>query len=164
VEEDRGSPLFWVVALTLLITFGGWAIRSLVVELTKDENPEQVLTSSKPDADPSESSPSAEEEAPPDEPMIGLPQVALDSLDERLEPTKGQLFISSNVVSRVSIVPISGEAGSRTTTMIGSTPINAHYLPDGVYEVKLVALSTGRAKRTRVRIDAGEVSRVELNF
>ena len=164
VEEDRGSPLVWVVALTLLIIFGGWAIRILVIELTRDGSPEQVLTTSRPGADPSELPPSAEEGATPDEPIIGLPPIELDSMDERLEPTQGQLFISSNVKSRVSIVPISSEDGSRTTTMIGSTPINAHYLADGVYEVKLVALSTGRAQRTKVRINAGEVSRVELNF
>lgn len=162
VEEERGSPMIWVAALTILITVGGWATWQLIVGLTKNSSPEQVLTIPQSELEPGGMAPDGEEGV--GEQTIGLPPMDMNSLDERLAPTQGQLNIISNLKSQVSVLPISDESGSNTETWIGSTPIDAHYLPDGVYEVRLVALSTGRAKRTRVRIDAGKVSKVELNF
>ncbi|MFT4979356.1 MAG: hypothetical protein ACI8S6_005266, partial [Myxococcota bacterium] len=153
-EEERGSPLIWLIAITILITVGGWAVYVLVKDLawspqdlyqlsTTDELPSETTT---PDGTLSgEVAPVVEAVTPEGAAAIGIPQEGVSgaSLDERLEPTEGRLRIVSDRKSRVYI------NGERK----GTTPIESLVLDAGVYDVRLVALSTGRAKRVQARVD-----------
>jgi len=172
-EEERGSPLIWVAAVTILVTVGGWAGYVLVKDLAwsnpnlavlttpevvgpedvvpEDVVPEDVVPE---DVVPEDVAPTAELAEPTI--GIGLPGSSGEdgTLEERLDPTQGRLRVISDRKSRVYI----------NNERMGTTPIESLVLETGVYDVRLVALSTGRSKWVRARVDAGKVIQVELNF
>lgn len=183
-EDERGSPIIWLVAISILIGVGGSAIYVLVKDLavappafgellqrgnntetTPPPEPGPDATAPAPEpVDPDATAPEAA--PPPDEPDasgpdatepqvgIGLPTEGLGTLEERLDPTMGRLRIISDRKSRVYI----------DNKRIGTTPIDNLSLAAGVYDVKLVALTSGRSQMVRARVDAGKVLQVELNF
>ena len=68
--------------------------------------------------------------------------------------TIGKLMITTDRKSTVYI----------NNKKVGTTPLAPLDLEAGVYDVRVVALSTGRVQRTRARVDATKVTQIQLNF